>query len=47
MTVIPEAGTVKIISEESRSSLTAETVAFLPSSVVAPPRPPPKRAVLD
>lgn len=34
-----------IISEVSRSSRTFATVSFLPSSVVAPPRPPPKRAV--
>jgi hypothetical protein len=34
-----------IISEVSRSSRTLATVSFLPSSVVAPPRPPPKRAV--
>lgn len=35
------------ISELSRSSFTWVTVAFFPSSVVAPPRAPPKRAVDD
>lgn len=44
-TVMPEAGVVKIISDESNNSLTAATVSFLPSSVVAPPRAPPYNAV--
>lgn len=45
-TVMPEAGTVMIISDLSRSSLTLLTVSFFPSRVVASPRPPPKRAVV-
>ena len=44
-TVMPEAGVVKIISDESNNSLTCATVSFLPSSVVAPPRAPPYNAV--
>lgn len=45
--MIPLAGTVTTISDLSRSSFTVATRAFFPSSVVAPPRAPPKRAVLE
>lgn len=43
---MPAAGTVTIISDLSRRAWTLTTVSFLPSRVVASPRPPPKRAVV-